>query len=94
VNFIANYAINDVMSVSGRIEHFDDNGALYPTSITGSPGFKASSAGGCMNFKLHKWALARFEARQFFSAENVYFDKNLVATGNSTLLIGSLTAWF
>jgi len=82
------------MSISGRIEHFDDDGALYTTSITGSPGFRASSAGACMNVKLHKWALARFEARQFFSSETVYYDKNLAPTGNSTLLIGSLTAWF
>ncbi len=93
-NFIANYSINDVFSISGRIEHFDDDGAIFTTSITGSPGFKASSVGSCLNLRLHKWALARFEARQFFSSEDVYFNKDLLPTGNSTLLIGSLTAWF
>lgn len=93
-NFIANYAFNDMVSLSARIEHFDDEGALYPTAITGVPGFRASSTGGCVNFKLHKWALARFEARQFFSTDDVYYDRNNVPTGNATLLIGSLTAWF
>jgi len=94
-NFIANYKFNEVFSLSGRIEHFSDvNGALYDTAITGAPGFRASSGGACANFKLYKLALLRFEARQFFSPEDVYYDKNQNPTGNSTLLIGSLTAWF
>jgi len=92
-NFIGNYAFNESVSLSGRIEYYDDNGALL-NSITGTPGFKAASAGTCLNFKLHRLALLRFEARRFFSAENVYLDANQSPSKGATLLVGSLTAWF
>ena len=96
VNLIGNYQFTEVFSLSGRIEHFEDTGALYTTSNagTGMPGFKSSSTGICANYKLHKLALLRFEARQFFSAENVYIDKNQNPTNQNFLLMGNLTAWF
>ena len=93
-NFIGNYAFTESISLSGRIEHFNDNGAIFETGITGLPGFKASSAGLCANFKLHRLALLRFEARRFFSPENVYLSDNQNPTDGTTLLVGSLTAWF
>jgi hypothetical protein len=94
-NFIGRYSFNDIFSISGRIEHFSDRGgALYPLNINGNSGFRASSAGLCTNFKLHQLALLRFEVRQFFSRDNVYQDPELNPTNRSTLLIGSLTAWF
>ena len=93
-NFIASYAFNEVVSLSGRIEHFNDTGAVHVTAVSGVSGFKSSSAGACVNFKLHRLALLRFEGRQFFSTDNVYLDGNQNASSSSTLLIGSLAAWF
>ncbi|CAN5506522.1 hypothetical protein BH10BAC4_BH10BAC4_21600 [soil metagenome] len=93
-NFIGNYKFNETVSLSGRVEHFSDEGAIYQTSITGTPGFRASSAGACVNFKLHRLALLRFEARKFFSTDDVYLDKNQNPTNGSMWLVGSLTAWF
>ncbi len=71
VNFIGQYAFNDVVSLAGRLEHFVDPGSVTQTSITGVPGFRASGAGACLNFKVHHSALFRFEARQFISKDNV-----------------------
>ncbi len=93
-NFIGNYAFNSVVSLSGRIEYFNDTGAVYTTTITGVPGFRTSSVGTCINFKLHRLALLRFEARRFLSLENVYLDDKGNPTNESILLVGSLTAWF
>lgn len=93
-NFIGSYAFTDVFSLSGRIEHYNDSGAVHETAITGVPGFRASSVGACLNFKLHRLALLRFETRRFFSTDNVYLDENQNPTNGSTLMIGSLTAWF
>lgn len=95
-NFIGNYKFTEVFSLSGRIEHYNDPGALYPTVNpgTGTTGFKSSSTGLCANFKLHKMALFRIEARQFFSTDNVYEDKNQNPTNQNFLMMANLTAWF
>jgi len=96
VNFIGSYKFNEIISLSGRIEHFNDPGVLYGNvnSGTGMPGFKSSSTGLCANFKLHKLALFRLEAREFFSTENVYEDINQNPTSQSFLMMANLTAWF
>ena len=93
-NFIGNYAFTNIISLSGRLEHFNDTGDVHVASITGVPGFRSSSYGACVNFKLHRVALFRIEARRFFSVDNVYKDEYQNPTNHSTLLIGSLTAWF
>jgi hypothetical protein len=94
VNLIARYKLDDQLLLSGRVEYFDDTGAVHVTSITGIPGFRAYSAGVCFNIKLHRLALLRFEGRQFVSPDKVYLDENANPTRGSTLLMGSLTAWF
>lgn len=93
-NLIGSYAFTPIISLSGRIEHFNDPQGVLVKSITGAPGFDASSAGACLNIKLHKMALLRFEARQFFAQDKVYFDDQNNPTYYSTVLAGSLTAWF
>ena len=94
VNFIGQYAFNSIVSLAGRVEHFHDTGAVHLSNITGLLGFTASSAGACVNVKLHKLSLLRFEARQFFSQDNVYLDSRQQPTNTSTMLVGSLAAWF
>ncbi len=93
-NLIGSYAFNSIVSLSGRIEHFNDLQGVLVKTITGAPGFEASSTGACLNFRLHKMALLRFEARRFFAKDNVYFDENDSPTNVSTVIAGSLTAWF
>lgn len=93
-NFIGSYAFTNVVSLSGRIEHFEDPDNVNVNTVTGIPGYRTSSGGACLNLKLHKLALLRFEARQFFSQDNIYQKEDLTATNTSLLLISSLTAWF
>ncbi len=94
VNLITNYALNNFVSLSGRIEHFSDPRAvIYQGSITGLSGFKTSSTGACVNFKFFKSALLRFEGRRFFSQDKVYQDQNMNAKRTESLLVAAVTAW-
>lgn len=94
INFIGRYAFTEDISLSARIEHFSDPSGVIISPITGVSGFKTTSYGLCANFQLHKQALFRLEARQFVSQDNVYVDENSNPATGSTLLVGSLTAWF
>ncbi len=93
-NFIARYSFTDVVSVSARLEHFHDPSGVIASPVTGTSSFRTTSYGVCANFQLHKMAMFRLEARQFISQDNVYVDRNSNPTTSSTLLVGSLTAWF
>ena len=94
VNFIARYAFTNIVSLSARIEHFDDPSGIIVHTVTGATRFRTTSYGLCANVQFHKMALFRLEYRQFTSLDNVYQDKNSNPTGSSALLVGSLTAWF
>lgn len=93
-NFIARYDISALFSLSGRVEYFHDPEAMVVTPTTGASGFRTMSYGMCANFQFHKLALFRLEARQITSKDNVYFEESGASTNNSSLLIGSITAWF
>ncbi len=93
-NFIGSYAFTPTVSLAGRLEHFSDNQNVNQKPVTGVAGFNTSSAGLCMNYKLHKLALFRVEGRQFFAKENIYQDSNGAPTNLSTVFMTSLTAWF
>ena len=93
-NFIGKYAFTEDISLSARIEHFYDPAGIIVPPITSATGFRTTSYGLCANFHLHKQALFRLEARRFLSMEDVYLDEANNSTAGSTLLVGSLTAWF
>lgn len=93
-NFIARYDISSLFSLSGRVEYFHDPEGVVVNPLTAASGFRTMSYGMCANFQFHKLALFRLEARQFTSKDNVYLDEYGSSTNKSTLLIGSITAWF
>ncbi len=93
-NLIGKYAFTEEFSLSARLEYFHDAKGIIAIPITGATGFRTASYGVCANFKLHKLAVFRIEARQFTSQENVYVNKDGNSANNSALLISSLTAWF
>lgn len=92
-NMVGRYHFNDMLSLSGRIEYFSDDG-IHLQSITGIGNFNSYSTGLCFNYKANHNALLRVEGRHFFSPDQVYFNENQNPTQNSTWFITSLTAWF
>ena len=93
-NFIGNYAFTENFSLSGRIEYFSDPSGVIVSPITGVSGFETAGYGACANFQLHKLAMFRLEVRKFVSNDNLFEAKDGTSTSNSTILMGSLTAWF
>jgi hypothetical protein len=92
-NLIGKYAVTNKVSLSGRVEYFDDPKSVQITPITGVDGFSSYSTGLCLNLHLADNIVARFEGRTFFSNQEVYIrDNNPVK--NSNLLISNLTIWF
>lgn len=93
-NVIGEYKFTDAFSLSGRAEIFHDPSSVVITSVTGTPGFRTTSFGLCANFLFHEQAMFRLEAREFVSRDNVYVDKGGNPTTSSSMVVGSLTAWF
>ncbi len=93
VNLIARYHFTRRLSLSGRIEYFDDPKEAVVTSANPFEGFSSYTTGGCLNVKVTDNALFRMEVRHYFAPANIYEKTNGSST-YSTLLSGSLTAWF
>lgn len=93
VNVNGRYQFSKTVSLSGRVEYFNDkeNTIVQP----GNPlPFSASSAGLCLNIKISDNALLRFEQRSFFSNRLIFEDENNDFYRNSALLTSNLTVWF
>jgi hypothetical protein len=92
-NLIGRYHFLQKVSLSGRVEYYSDAG-VHQLPITGIATFRSYSTGVCLNYQANHNALLRLEGRQFFSPDNLYVDERQNPTTTSSLLIGSLTAWF
>jgi hypothetical protein len=94
INFISKYSFTEKLSISGRLEYFDDDKNVFIQSVTSESGFKTFSGGLCVNLKLNENAIFRLEGRQFFSEENIYTDKNANNSKQMTWFVSNLTFWF
>jgi hypothetical protein len=93
-NLIGKYTFSDKVSLSGRIEYFDDPKSVQITPVTTTAsGFSSYSSGLCLNLQIASNVLARFEGRTFFSDKEVY-ERDNSPVKNSNLLISNLTIWF
>lgn len=92
-NLIARYNITDRLSVSGRLEYFEDEKGVQISSINPAHSFDTYSSSLGINLKIAENLLWRVEGRTFFSEKEVYERKNAFVT-NSNLLTINLTVWF
>lgn len=92
-NVIGKYAFTEKLSLSGRIEYFNDPESVQITPITSVTGFSSYSTGLCVNIHIASNIMARFESRSFFSQQEVY-ERESSPVKNSNLLISNLTVWF
>jgi len=93
-NVIGNWKFNKSISLSGRLEYFNDLHSVLVTPITTVSGFDCGSAGLCMNVKIGNNALFRLEGRTFYSGRNMFIGPKEQETKTSNLLITNLTVWF
>jgi hypothetical protein len=92
-NFIGRYHFTELLSLSGRVEYYEDEG-VHQFPITGIDTFRSFSSGLCLNYKANHNALLRVEGRQFISPDKLYFDANDLPSNYSFQLVASVTAWF
>jgi hypothetical protein len=92
-NLIARYNLTEKLSVTGRIEHFNDPDEVQIVPITGVNGFRSNGASLGLNYKLAENILLRLEGRTLFSDKDVYM-KNEAPTNSSNTLTSNVTIWF
>jgi hypothetical protein len=92
-NLIGRYNVTEKLSLTGRIEYFNDPDQIQVTSVANANGFSIYSSSLGANIKMASNILLRFEGRTFFANENQYL-RDGVAVKNSNLLTSNLTIWF
>jgi Putative beta-barrel porin-2, OmpL-like. bbp2 len=92
-NVCSKYTLRQKISLSGRVEYFNDPHSVMVTPITSVSGFTCASASLGVNFQIAQNVIARFEGRDFLSDRDVFI-RNNVAVKDSQLAISSITLWF
>jgi len=92
-NIIGRYDITEKISISGRLEYFDDPDQVLITPITTAINFSSYSSSLGINLKVAENILFRAEGRTFFSSKEVY-EKDGASANNSNLLVTNVTLWF
>lgn len=93
-NIIGKYNFNSKHSLSGRLEYWNDPSQTMILNPNISSGFTIGSASLCYNYKANDHALVRFEARQFASDKDAFFNLKGNSVKQMSWLIGGLTVWF
>ena len=94
-NVIGRYRFSKNISVSGRLEYFnDDNAAQISNIINPLTGFRTMSSGLCFNLNLFRNAMFRVEGRQFYSLDEAFKNRAGDPSSWSSWLIGNFTVWF
>jgi hypothetical protein len=90
---IARYAINDRLTLAGRVEYYsDENGVIIATGTEN--GFQTLGVSANLDVQIHKNAVWRLEGKVFNSRDDVFFDADGTATNSNTLMTTALAVWF
>lgn len=93
INAIARYNLTDKLSVTGRVEHFNDPHSVQIVPVTSVDGFSVNGSSIGLNYKVNDNALLRLEGRALFSGDEVFIrDGNPVK--NSNTITSNITIWF
>ena len=94
-NLIGRYRFNQVWSLSGRFEYFNDPSNIQLVNLGDvTDKFKIWSAGLCLNVKVREGAMLRFEGRHFGSKDKIFPNEDGVNRNNNTWLVSNMTVWF
>jgi Putative beta-barrel porin-2, OmpL-like. bbp2 len=92
-NIIGRYNLTEKLSVTGRLEYFDDPDLVQITPITSASNFSSYSSSLGLNLKVAENILFRAEGRTFLSGTGVY-ERDGTPVKNSNLIITNVTLWF
>lgn len=92
-NIIGRYNFTEKLSVTGRLEYFDDPDLVQITPITTTSSFSSYSTSLGLNLQIAENILFRAEGRTFFSNNEVY-ERDGDFVKNSNLLTTNVTLWF
>jgi hypothetical protein len=92
-NLITRYDITPKLSVTGRVEYFDDDNEVMITPTTGVLGFSSYSSSLGLNAKPAENVLFRLEWRGFYSNKDL-FERSGSPTQTSNMFTGNVTIWF
>jgi hypothetical protein len=92
-NLIARYNLTEKLSVTGRVEYFEDLKGVQIASINPTNGFSSYSSSLGLNLKIAENVLWRVEGRTFFSDQEAY-QRNNNPVKTSNLMTTNLTIWF
>lgn len=92
-NVIGRFNVTEKISITGRVEYFNDADEVQISPITGVSGFSTYSSSLGVNLKLADNILLRAEGRTFQSSKEVY-ERNGKQVTNSNLLAANVTLWF
>jgi Putative beta-barrel porin-2, OmpL-like. bbp2 len=92
-NAIVRYQIKPKLALAGRLEYFKDTKGVQIQAITGKAFETASSTLG-LHLSPADNMLIRFELRNFWSPNEVYFDDKQQNTTQNTTVYSNFTIWF
>jgi hypothetical protein len=92
-NIIGRYNLTEKLSVTGRLEYFNDPDQVQIVPVTDVQGFSSYSSSLGINYFVADNAMVRLEGRTFFSDDNVYI-KNETAVSDSNTITANITVWF
>jgi len=93
-NYTVKYAFNNKLSLSGRVEYFNDKSSIMLNNITGNSGFSSFGSSLCFNVKIGDHAIFRIENRAFLSEENAYICNKGIDTKFMNWALSNITVWF
>lgn len=92
-NLIGRYNLTPKLSLTGRVEYFDDPKGVQIATLNSAINFSTYSSSLGLNYKVAENMLVRVEGRSFFSKDDVYV-KDDQFTNTSQMFTTNLTLWF
>lgn len=92
-NLIARYALNPTISITGRIEYFNDKEGAVVNTLKAARGFKTSGTSLGINITPDNNLLVRTEVRYLFSDTEVY-QRDGMPSRESVAITTSACIWF
>jgi hypothetical protein len=92
-NLIARYAINTMLSITGRVEYFKDTEGAIVIPITNETGFTTFGSSLGINVTPDSNLQFRAELRHFVSNKSVYQRESTTRNASTTITVGACV-WF
>jgi len=93
-NFILKYKFSEKISLSGRVEYFNDSENTMISMMNNREGFECFSSGLCFNYQFAKQGMFRLEGRNFFTKELNFRTRDEQNANYMNWIVSNITIWF